>query len=180
MRRLTWFGPHIYFWVGSWEPSDPASAGFSEGRQVWELRFEWTCFEGFMRRLTEIPWNWHHFAFALENCGIPMSDEIVISAATYTKTFWVAKRTLPNDLAQLRICYAKSWTRMLDEIWISTSFDLAVYELTWGTLGGTACMGQWVHGGAAAHFPKHVWIFSPLSWDSFARGGEASHKQFLD
>ena len=62
-----------------------------------------------MRRLTEIPWNWHHFAFALENCGIPMSDEIVISAATYTKTFWVAKRTLPNDLAQLRICYARSW-----------------------------------------------------------------------
>ena len=31
---------------------DPASAGFFEGRQVWEVRFERTCLVGFMRRLT--------------------------------------------------------------------------------------------------------------------------------
>ena len=30
---------------------DPASAGIFEGRQIWEVRFERTCFKGFMRSL---------------------------------------------------------------------------------------------------------------------------------
>ena len=30
---------------------DPASARFFEGRQIWEVRFERTCFKGFMRSL---------------------------------------------------------------------------------------------------------------------------------
>ena len=31
---------------------DPASAGMFEGRQIWEVRVEQTCLEGFMRSLT--------------------------------------------------------------------------------------------------------------------------------
>ena len=33
---------------------DAASAGISEGRQIWEIRLERTCLEGFMRRVTQL------------------------------------------------------------------------------------------------------------------------------
>ena len=48
--------PHIVFFCEALENQicDPVSVGFFEGRQIWEVRFERTCFAGFMRGLTKL------------------------------------------------------------------------------------------------------------------------------
>ena len=43
---------------------DPASAGFFEGRQIWEVRFERTCSKGFMRSLA---WFGPHICFLAQS-----------------------------------------------------------------------------------------------------------------